>query len=115
VLFADGVVVAGYLVFIFVLRENRYASRIVEVEVGQKLVTSGPYAVVRHPMYAAAALIYTATPLALGSYWGMAMCPGVVGFLVARILNEEEVLVRGLDGYADYMWTTRYRLLPGVW
>lgn len=112
---ADAVVVAGYLLFVRVLRENRFASRVVEVEAGQSLVTTGPYAVVRHPMYVSTLAVYLPSPLALGSYWGLLASALFVPLLVARIRNEEEVLRRDLPGYDDYARRTRYRLVPGVW
>lgn len=115
VLAADALVVLGYLLFLRVLRENPYASRIVEVEEGQRVVTTGPYAVVRHPMYVAVLLIYVATPLALGSFWGLAPAALIPGVLVARILSEERLLREKLDGYRAYAERTRYRLVPGVW
>jgi protein-S-isoprenylcysteine O-methyltransferase Ste14 len=115
VLIADAVVVLGYLLFIVVVRKNRYASRIIEVRPGQTVVSSGAYAIVRHPMYSGVLALYTATPLALGSYWGIIGVPLVVVPLIARILNEEEMLTRRLEGYAEYMQKTRFRLIPGIW
>lgn len=112
---ADAVVVAGYLLFVRVLRENRFASRVVEVEEGQQLVTSGPYALVRHPMYVSTLAVYLPSPLALGSYWGLLAAVWLVPLLVARIRNEEEVLRRNLPGYEEYARKTRFRLVPGVW
>jgi protein-S-isoprenylcysteine O-methyltransferase Ste14 len=112
---ADIVVVLGYGLFVLVLKENRHASRVVEVEQGQQVARSGPYAFVRHPMYLAVILTYMASPLALGSYWALIPAAFVVPTLVARILNEEKVLERELNGYREYMQVTRYRLLPGVW
>jgi protein-S-isoprenylcysteine O-methyltransferase Ste14 len=112
---ADGLIVLGYALFLRVLRENPHASRIIEVEEGQRVVTTGPYAVVRHPMYVAVLLIYLATPLALGSFWGLAPAPLLVWALVARILGEERLLRENLDGYRAYAERTRYRLVPGVW
>jgi len=115
VLTADALVLLGYGIVFLVFTWNPYASRVVEVEPGQTVVRSGPYAVVRHPMYVGALLMYVLSPLALGSYW--AMIPAVlnVPVFVARILTEERVLARDLDGYRDYMQTTRYRLIPGLW
>ena len=112
---ADLVVVLGYLLFVMVLKENRYASRIIEVEPGQQVVTTGPYAVVRHPMYLAVLLMFTFSPLALGSLWAMLPTPLLAVLLVARIDNEEGVLLRELAGYRDYCQQVKYRLLPGVW
>jgi len=115
VIAADLLVLLGYGLFVTVLRENQYASRTIQVERGQTVISSGPYALVRHPMYLGAALMYLASPLALGSYW--ALLPGllIIPILVARIINEEKVLARDLNGYTAYTQQTRYRLLPGVW
>ena len=115
VLTADLAVLVAYVLFIRVLRENRSASRVIEVESGQRVVATGPYAVVRHPMYAAVALMALATPVALGSWWGF--IPGLLllAVLAERIKNEERVLATELAGYGDYMRTTVYRLIPGVW
>jgi protein-S-isoprenylcysteine O-methyltransferase Ste14 len=115
VIAADVVILLGYLLFVLTLNENEYAARTVEVEHGQRVITSGPYSVVRHPMYLGAALIYAAAPLALGSYWALIPAAVFPALLVARILNEEQVLLRDLDGYADYCKTVRRRLLPGIW
>jgi protein-S-isoprenylcysteine O-methyltransferase Ste14 len=115
VLVADFLVLVGYGVFILVLRENRSVSRIVEVESGQRVVATGPYAVVRHPMYAAVALIGLATPVALGSWWAFVPAPLLVVVLAMRIRNEERLLANELSGYREYMRTTSYRLIPGVW
>ncbi len=112
---ADLLVMLGYGLFVLVLRENQYASRTVQVEQGQRVISSGPYALVRHPMYLGVSLMYLASPLAQGSYW--ALLPGllIIPILVARIANEEKVLERDLNGYRGYEQSTRYRLLPGVW
>lgn len=115
VLAADGVVALGYGVFFLTLRENSYASRVVEVAQGQKVIRSGPYARVRHPMYLGAILMYTASPIALGSWWAFIPALLIIPLLVARIRNEESLLLRELSGYADYTQEVRYRLLPGVW
>ncbi len=115
VLLADLVVLFGYIVILRVFRENRYASRIVEVEQGQRVISSGPYAVVRHPMYVGTALMYLASPVALGSWWALLPALLIVPILVMRILNEEKVLAEGLPGYSEYMQKTRYRLIPGIW
>lgn len=115
VLAADVVVFLGYLFVFLVFKENSYASRIVEVEAGQRVITTGPYALVRHPMYLGVTLMYLATPLALGSWWGFLVFLFLPLFLVFRILNEEEVLVRELPGYAEYCQKVRFRLIPLVW
>jgi protein-S-isoprenylcysteine O-methyltransferase Ste14 len=112
---ADLVVLAAYGLFLGVLRENRSASRVIEVEFGQRVVATGPYAVVRHPMYAAIATMVLATPVALGSWWAFIPALLLVAVLTERIKNEERVLAAELAGYGDYMRTTVYRLIPGVW
>jgi protein-S-isoprenylcysteine O-methyltransferase Ste14 len=115
VLAADLVVMLGYTLFMLVLRENRYAARTIRVEEGQRVISSGPYAIVRHPMYLGALLMYLASPMALGSYWALVPALLIVPILVARILNEERVLERDLNGYLEYKQATRYRLVPGLW
>jgi protein-S-isoprenylcysteine O-methyltransferase Ste14 len=115
VIAADLVVMLGYSVFVLVLRENQYAARTIQVEQGQRVISSGPYALVRHPMYLGVTLMYLASPLALGSYWALLPALLIVPILVARIINEEKVLERDLAGYREYTQITKYRLLPGVW
>ena len=115
VLIADAMVLLSYLLFILVLRENEYAGRTVEVEQRQRVITTGPYSLVRHPMYLAVLLMYGFSPLALGSFWAMIVVAILPIVLVARIVNEEKVLLRDLDGYADYCKAVRYRLVPGIW
>lgn len=112
---ADGLVLASYLLYLLVLKTNTFASRVIEVEQGQKVITSGPYVLVRHPMYLAMILMMTATPLALGSYWATLPSFLFIALLAARAKNEEELLQKELKGYNEYMQKTRYRLFPGVW
>ena len=115
VVIADILVLFSYGIFFLVIKENPYASRIVEVEPEQKVITSGPYAKVRHPMYSVVLTMYLFSPLALGSYWAVIPMIFIIPLIVARILNEEKVLTRDLDGYEDYMQKTRCRLIPGIW
>jgi protein-S-isoprenylcysteine O-methyltransferase Ste14 len=112
---ADVLVVAGYALFVQVLRFNSWASRLIEVEDGQRVVKTGPYAVVRHPMYSAILVIFLVTPVALGSWW--ALIPAVLlgPILAVRIRGEEALLCEKLQGYAAYTLATRYRLAPGIW
>lgn len=105
----------GYGFFFFVLRENSYASRVIEVANGQKVISTGPYAIVRHPMYMSSMMIYLFTPLALGSYWALIPTLLIIPILVARILNEEKVLVKELPGYLEYTREVKYRLIPTFW
>jgi protein-S-isoprenylcysteine O-methyltransferase Ste14 len=115
VLVADLIIFTGYCIIMLVFRENRYASRVVEVAQGQQVIATGPYAVVRHPMYVGTLLMYLFSPLALGSYWAMIPAMLILPILVIRIRNEETVLARDLPGYQAYMQLTRYRLLPSIW
>ena len=112
---ADIVVFTGYLLFFFVLRENSYASRVVEVEQDQKVISTGPYALVRHPMYLGVLMMYGCSPLALGSWWALIPAASIIFVLVERIKNEEEVLLRELPGYTEYRQKTRFRMIPGIW
>jgi protein-S-isoprenylcysteine O-methyltransferase Ste14 len=115
VLIADLLVMAGYGLIVLVFKENRYASRIVEVEKKQEVITTGPYALVRHPMYAGVLIMYTLSPLALGSYWAVLPALPLILVLVARIKDEEEVLTEKLAGYREYRQRLKYRLIPGLW
>jgi protein-S-isoprenylcysteine O-methyltransferase Ste14 len=112
---ALGVFLATYAIVLWVFNTNRYASRIVEVQPGQKVIDSGPYAIVRHPMYASQLVMFPSFMLALGSWWAALLSVGIVFPLVSRIRNEEAVLRRDLPGYQAYCEQTRYRLIPRVW
>ena len=105
----------GYLLFFFVLKENSYASRIIEVENDQIVISTGPYAIIRHPMYLAVLLIYVFSPLALGSYWAMLAIFPLPILIVFRIINEEKVLMKELPGYKVYTQKVKYRLIPFIW
>jgi protein-S-isoprenylcysteine O-methyltransferase Ste14 len=112
---ADLFVLVGYGSFFLVLRENSYAARTVEVEAGQQVVTTGPYRVVRHPMYLAITVMYLASPLALGSAWAILPALLLPFMLAARICDEERLLTDNLPGYREYQAATKYRLAPGIW
>ncbi len=103
--------------WILVLRANSFASVTVRVQAerGQTVATTGPYAVVRHPMYAYALLFLIGAPLLLGSLWGVAWLAIFLPLLAARTLGEEAVLMHGLPGYREYATKVRYRLVPGIW
>ena len=115
VLAANALVLAGYVWTLLVFRENHYASRLVEVTAGQKVIDSGPYALVRHPMYVGVLAMYLASPIALGSWWAFPFALPTIWVIGARIAGEEQLLLRDLPGYADYRDRVRYRLIPGVW
>ena len=105
----------GYLMYAEVMRENAYLSRTVEVQQGQKVISSGLYGVVRHPMYLATLLMFLPIPLILGSLWGLIPFAAYPVSIVVRILNEEKVLSSELEGYIEYKAKVKYRLIPFVW
>lgn len=115
VIAADILILLGYLMIFFVFRQNRYASRIIEVSGDQQVITTGWYGVIRHPMYLGVMIMYLPLPLALGSWWGLIPMVVLPAVLVFRIINEEKVLSENLPGYKDYCRQTRYRVLPGIW
>ncbi|HVZ10207.1 methyltransferase family protein [Rhodopila sp.] len=106
---------AGWIGILLVFRENSFGAATVEVMPGQTVISSGPYAVVRHPMYAVALLMLAGIPLALGSWRGLAAFLLIIPALIWRLLEEERLLTRDLPGYPDYTRKVRYRLVPGVW
>jgi len=115
IIITDAVILGGYLIIFLVFRQNSYASRIIEINIGQKVITTGLYSLVRHPMYLGVLIMYLPTPLALGSYWGLIPMAFLPVSLVFRILNEEKVLSENLEGYNEYCLTTKYRLIPHIW
>ena len=105
----------GYGMYAEVLRENAYLSRTIEVQEGQKLIDSGLYGIMRHPMYTATILMFVSIPLILGSLWALIIFGIYPLLLVLRIQNEEQVLAKGLAGYTDYQKRVRWRLIPFIW
>ncbi len=105
----------GYGIYAEVMRENAYLSRTVEVQKGQKVIDTGLYGVVRHPMYLATLLMFLPIPLILQSFWGLIPMASYPVVIIIRILNEEKVLTDGLDGYAEYKKQVKYRLIPFIW
>jgi len=105
----------GLMIDLLVFRRNSFGASTVETMEGQTVISSGPYALVRHPMYVGALVMLVGVPLALGSYWGLLFVIVFVPVLALRILDEEAMLLRELDGYAEYTRSVRYRLVPGVW
>ena len=112
---AAAVFLFAYALYAEVLRENAYLSRTVEVQEGQKVVDTGLYGVVRHPMYMTTLLLFLSMPLVLGSPVSFAVMLAYIPIIVLRIRNEERVLERGLEGYAAYESKVKYRLIPLVW
>jgi protein-S-isoprenylcysteine O-methyltransferase Ste14 len=111
----DALIVLG-LVFVFlVFKANSFTSGIIEVAVGQRVISTGPYALVRHPMYLGALVLLVGIPIALGSWWGeIAIVPMIV-MLVWRLVNEERFLMKNLPGYDEYRHKVRFRLAPFLW
>lgn len=101
----------------WVFRENSFAAPVVKLQAerAQRVISTGPYAHVRHPMYSGMVLFFAGVPLLLGSWWGLVMIPVVVLLFAIRIGIEERTLRDGLPGYADYAARVRYRLVPGIW
>jgi protein-S-isoprenylcysteine O-methyltransferase Ste14 len=98
-----------------VFKENSFASGTIEVGAEQKVIATGPYALVRHPMYVGALVMLAGVPLALGSLWGLIAIVPMVVVLVARLLDEEKFLAKNLAGYSEYQGKVRHRLLPLIW
>ena len=111
----DIFVAIGLLVVFLVFKENSFASATIEVGSEQTLVSTGPYAFVRHPMYFGAFVMLTGTPLALGSWWGLLSVIPIVGVIIWRLLDEEVFLEKNLPGYTTYRNRVKYRLLPFIW
>jgi protein-S-isoprenylcysteine O-methyltransferase Ste14 len=108
-------VAVGFYLITLVYRANTFASATITVGEGQSVISTGPYAIVRHPMYASASLYLLGTPLALGSYWGIIALLVMMPALIWRLIDEERLLARNLPGYTEYQRRVRYRLVPFVW
>lgn len=115
VILSNAIVFLGYIFIIIVFKENSYASTVIQVEREQQVISTGPYTIVRHPMYLGMLLISLFSPLALGSYWAVIPALIIIPSLILRIKSEEEVLRKSLRGYDDYCLKTRYRLIPLIW
>lgn len=114
-IFFAAVFLIGYALFGEVLRENEYLSRTIEVQEGQRVVDTGLYGLVRHPMYATTVLMFLAMPLILGSVFSFLVMLGYIPVLIMRIRGEERLLEKELQGYAEYKQKVRYRLIPYIW
>jgi len=112
---AAGLFLGAYLLYAEVLRENTYLSRTIEVQENQKVIDTGLYGIVRHPMYMATTILFLTMPLVLASPLSLIIMSGYIPVIAKRIKNEEKVLEEGLEGYAEYKEKVKYRLLPMVW
>ena len=115
VIASSAILLISYALYAEVMRENAYLSRTIEVQEGQKVVDTGLYGIVRHPMYAVTVWLFLSIPLVLGSFWSLLCFAPYPIVIIIRILNEEKVLTAELDGYADYKKKVKYRLIPFVW
>jgi len=115
VILGDILVAVGFYFIFLVYKENTYTSATIEVAENQKVISTGPYALVRHPMYASASLYIVGTPLALGSYWGFLAFAFMMPFLIWRLFDEEKFLAKNLPGYVEYQKKVHHRLVPYVW
>jgi protein-S-isoprenylcysteine O-methyltransferase Ste14 len=115
VVVANLLMLAALGFILLVVRENPFAASTITVEHGQRVISTGPYAHVRHPMYAGALPLILAIPLALGSWWGLLVAAISLPLLIARILDEERALSAELAGYDSYCRTVPYRLIPLLW
>jgi protein-S-isoprenylcysteine O-methyltransferase Ste14 len=111
----DALVVLGWLAIFRVFRENTFTSATIELAPGQTVISSGPYALVRHPMYAGALVMLIGMSIALGSWWGLLVMAVIMPALIWRLFDEERFLARNLPGYTGYLNKVRYRLIPHLW
>lgn len=112
---ASVLLLLGYALYMEVMRENTYLSRIIEIKDGQQLIDTGLYAIVRHPMYSATIIMYLAIPLVLGSFWALLLMSFYPFLIVKRIQNEEQLLTLELQGYSEYQKRVKYKIIPGIW
>ena len=112
---ASVIFLAAYGLYAEVMRENAYLSRTIKVEEGQKVVDTGLYGIVRHPMYMATLLLFLAIPVVLGSWYALIVFAAYPAIIILRLKDEEALLTRELPGYAAYTEKVRYRLIPFVW
>jgi protein-S-isoprenylcysteine O-methyltransferase Ste14 len=115
VIIGDILVALGFYLVFLVFRENTFTSAIIEVAEGQTIISTGPYAVMRHPMYFGALILLIGMPIALGSWWGLLTIIPITAVLVFRLLDEEVFLLKNLPGYSIYQQKVKYRLVPFIW
>ena len=115
VITASVILLLSYALYAEVMRENAYLSRTVSVESGQRVVDTGLYGIVRHPMYAVTVWLFLSIPIVLGSWWALICFSPYIALIVVRIVNEERILCAELDGYIEYRKRVKYRLVPFVW
>jgi protein-S-isoprenylcysteine O-methyltransferase Ste14 len=111
----DALVLLGWLAVLAVFRVNSYSAATIELAPDQKVISTGPYAVVRHPMYTGGLVMLLGIPIALGSWWGVLVFAAIIPALIWRLLDEEAFLTKNLEGYAAYRKQVRYRLIPMLW
>lgn len=115
IILGDLIVAFGLVLVYLVFRVNEFAAATVSVDPGQTVISTGPYAFVRHPMYSAGLLLFLGSPLALGSWWGLLLFPPILVLVIWRLLDEERYLSMHLLGYLDYCAKVTYRLIPHIW
>jgi protein-S-isoprenylcysteine O-methyltransferase Ste14 len=115
ILMGDALIAFSFVLFFIVFKVNTYGASTIQIVEGQKVISTGPYALVRHPMYAGALPLLIGVPLALGSWWGLCVAVLLVPVLIWRLLDEERFLIKNLPGYTDYCRKVRYHLVPFIW
>ncbi len=115
IVIASIILLASYALYAEVMRENAYLSRTVKVLEGQQVISTGLYGIVRHPMYAVTVWLFLSIPLVLGSLWALICFLPYVAVIVVRIINEEKLLEKELNGYKEYKLKVKYRLIPFIW
>jgi protein-S-isoprenylcysteine O-methyltransferase Ste14 len=115
VIAGDALVALGFLIIFIVFKENTFTAATIAVAPDQKVISTGPYAIIRHPMYSGALVMLFGTPLALGSWWGLLMFIAIAFIIAWRLLEEEKLLSRSLSGYKEYCQKVQYRLVPLIW
>lgn len=111
----DALIVLGWLMIFLVFKENSFTSATIELAPDQRVISTGPYALVRHPMYAGALVMLLGIPIALGSWWGVLVMVAILPALIWRLIDEEKFLAGNLPGYREYQQEVRHRLIPLVW